>query len=248
MYTRKEAVTSIKNYVINHQLIRSAWEGGSVATGFADQLSDLDLCLVCKADHKEKVLKDMVLFLENTFGKEQMYRMPEPAWHGFSQIFFKTKLTPDLFYVDFVVIDEEIEDKLTEPNRHGYSDIWKEEYKLNMAPRSQSKIDQVSKRIYDQVCQKDFVLIIELKKALRRGIFSEAFPVYMSFISRCLVPLMNIKYRPEKADFGLRYIYRDYPEEVYHFVEDALRVANMEMMQDYTEKLMKEYNQLKEVI
>lgn len=244
MYSRKEAVHMIKHFVTSCPLITAAWEGGSIATGYSDDYSDLDLYLVCKTGDKESILQDLLNFLHDRFGEEKSYRMPEPAWHGFSQVFFKTKDTPELFYVDFVVIGEDVEDKLTEVNRHGKGQVWVEKYKIDTRPRGKDKIKTLGDRLYNETIQKDFIVILELKKALKRQIFTEAFPIYMTLISKFLVTLMNIKYRPEKADFGLRYIYRDYPKEEYLFVENALKISTMDQMETYTEDIMSKYQQL----
>lgn len=245
MHNRDNAITLIKEFIIELDDITAAWEGGSVATGYSDELSDLDLYLVCKPGNQEEVLNKVTSYLEDTFGKTNMFRMQEPTLHGFSQVFFNPKNTPELFYIDFVVIGDDIEDKFIEPNRHGKASIWKENFKLNKSPRSHKKIIEISKSIYNKIANMDFVLIIELKKAIKRKVFSEAFPIYMSFITRCIVPLMNIKFRPEKVDFGLRYIYRDYPTEEYKFIENALRVSTIDALELYVIKLLTTYNQLK---
>ncbi len=57
---------------------------------------------------------------------------------------------------------------------------------------------------------------------------------------------MNIEYRPEKADFGMRYIYRDYPLSAYKLIEDALRASNIDEMIQSTEELLSTYTDLKE--
>ena len=245
MYSRTEAVNKIKDFVITHNTISAAWEGGSVATGFDDDLSDLDLCMVCKEKDKETVLTDMVNFLKETFGQENMYRLPEPTYHGFSQVFFKTKQTPELFYVDFVVMSEDQEDKYIEASRHGKAQVWVEKYKLDKSDRSNDKIAELCSALYKKTVDVDFLIILELKKALGRKNFSEAFPVYYSFLTRYLAVLLNIKHRPAKADFGTRYIYRDYPVKDYKVIENAMKVSNMDELIKTSSQLLDLYNSLK---
>lgn len=245
MFTREAAVNEVKKKVLSMNNITAAWEGGSVATGFDDDYSDLDLCMLCKEEHKEEILEEMVTFLKETFGMERMYRLPEPTYHGFSQVFFKTKNTPELFYVDFAVMGEDVEDKYIEENRHGIGRVWVDKYKLDPSPRPDDRIKDVADGLYKGTVEKDFILILELKKQIKRQMFSEAFPLYMSFIARCVVTLMNIKYRPAKADFGMRYIYRDYPKDEYLFIENALRVNDMKSLESYFEKLLDRYEILK---
>ncbi len=41
---------------------------------------------------------------------------------------------------------------------------------------------------------------------------------------------MNIKYRPAKHDFGVRYLYRDFPKEEFQFVENLMFVKTLDTL------------------
>jgi hypothetical protein len=90
----------------------------------------------------------------------------------------------------------------------------------------------------------EFLITLELKKALKRDVFSEAFPNYMNYIARVLVPLLNTIHRPAKADFGLRYINRDYPKDDYKLIENAYKVSNMKEMREYSDKLFARFEEI----
>ena len=75
--------------------------------------------------------------------------------------------------------------------------------------------------------------LIELEKALARGNWVAAWMNYHMFINRHLV-LLNLKYRPAKADFGIRYAERDYPPEAAPKLAELLRIASL---QDIAAKL-----------
>jgi len=246
MFTREVTIELMKNKIQSMKLITAAWEGGSKATGFLDQYSDLDMYIVTKDEDTEEVLNEIVEFIEEKFGIERKFRMPEPNPYGFSQVFAKTMKTPELFYIDFVVMGESVEDKFIETDRHGVSDLWVSQFKLSTTKRNQNVTNDLCKKIYDTTVSRDFLLILELEKQIKRNLFSEAFPNYLSFISRCLVSLMNIKYRPEKADFGMRYIYRDFPEKEFKLIEDAMRVGTIEELKATFAVLLEKYHQLVE--
>jgi|GEM_PF-752489 len=246
MYTRDYMIGMVKEKVQSIKKVTAAWQGGSAATGYIDEYSDLDLCLVTKDHDTEEVLNEVVDFLTESFQLKNMYRLPEPTPHGFSQVFFNPVVGPDLFYVDFVVMGESTEDKYIEENRHGQAEIWVDKYKLDGKARSEEDIYKLAKTLYETTIEKDFLLITELKKQLKRKIYTEVFPIYSAFISRCIVQMMNIKYRPEKADFGMRYIYRDYPNEAYKYIESVLKANSVDEIGKYLDILLIKYEELKE--
>ncbi len=246
MFNRIEAVAKIRDFVKSINEVTAAWEGGSIATGFSDDISDLDLYLVSEDDDKEKVLEKMKNFFESEFGIEKYFRLPEPTWHGFSQVFLKPNKTEELFYVDFLVINESSKNKMMEENRHGVGEVWVENSLIDTNDTSLDEIENLCRSIYKRTITTDFILIIEVKKAIIRGIFSETQPQYLSFISRYLIPLLNIKYRPCKADFGMRYIYRDYDNDNYKMIENYLKVTSVEEISNNFNKIITTYESLKD--
>lgn len=243
---REEAVIIIKTFVQSLPEITCAWEGGSVATGFSDELSDLDLHLICHENDKEAVLTEMMEFLEKQFGIERSYRVPEPAWHGFSQVYVKTKKTPEFFYVDFVVLGDDNVNKMTEENRHGIGELWVDNGSITHDPLGEDEVLNICKTLYKKTIAHDFVLVLELKKAIKRGVYLELYPLYMAFLSRGIIPLLNIKERPDKADFGMRYIYREYSIEYAELIERMLKVTSVEDISENMAVLFGLYETLKE--
>jgi len=65
-------------------------------------------------------------------------------------------------------------------------------------------------------------------------------------MSRCVIALQNIKQRPAKADFGMRYIYRDFDTITYKMLEAAMKVDSIEKIESNFERLYKMYSGLKE--
>jgi len=124
MKTREQVAEEIKSLLIKDKKVIAAWEGGSAATGFMDKYSDLDLAVVCEDDAVEAVYAKLEKLIEKNYGIERKYRVPEPAWHGFSQCFYKVGNVPELYYLDIAVIKRSIPDKFTEKDRHGDSVVW----------------------------------------------------------------------------------------------------------------------------
>ncbi|HQO09170.1 MAG TPA: nucleotidyltransferase domain-containing protein [Clostridiales bacterium] len=246
MKTREQVAEEIKSLIIKDRKIIAAWEGGSAATGYLDEYSDLDLAIVCEDDHVEKVFKKLEKLIDEKYGIERKYRVPEPAWHGFSQCFYKVGNVPELYYLDIAVIKKSLPDKFTERDRHGDSVVWFEKEKMiDPTPTPEKKVIEKGKKYFRYIADSDFLMEIELKKAIARKNFTEAFPAYMRLISSNLGILLNLKYRPCKVDFGLRYAYRDFPNKEVKLIEESFKASSIEEIEAGSKKVMKRIEELK---
>ncbi|MBW6515879.1 MAG: nucleotidyltransferase domain-containing protein [Candidatus Cloacimonetes bacterium] len=79
----------LKEFLQHHSEIVAAWEGGSAATGYLDQYSDLDLSIVINKGNPDNIFSILDEFLESRYGIIKRFRMPEPTWHGMSQCFYQ---------------------------------------------------------------------------------------------------------------------------------------------------------------
>ncbi|RJP62535.1 MAG: hypothetical protein C4543_01765 [Ignavibacteriales bacterium] len=247
MYNRLDLVNILKPWVYAHPSIIAAWEGGSAATNRMDEFSDLDLSIVAIDDQIEVIFADLESFMKKHFTILRKYRVPEPAWHGVSQCFYQIdKVTPHI-YLDIAVIKESQPDKLMEKDRHGLATLWFDRKNIyNPTPSQAKDIIERGKKLFSSVIHTDFIIIIEIEKGITRGHFIDVFPTYFSFISRHIAIMMNLKYRPEKADFGLRYGRIDYDLSDVKLIEEAMKVATIEQLKVQFEQLLNRYQALKE--
>ncbi len=88
------------------------------------------------------------------------------------------------------------------------------------------------------------MLEIEVGKALARERLSEAFSFYYQFLVRNLGVMLNLKYRPQKVDFGLRYAYRDYSPEDVALLDELLLVKSCDDIRVKFRKARDRYSQL----
>ncbi|MBI9030816.1 nucleotidyltransferase domain-containing protein [bacterium] len=246
MKTRELICNELNDFLYQNDHVLAVWEGGSVATGFADEYSDLDLVIVVNDDYVEEMFRSLDEFINQKYRTIRKFRVPEPAWHGFSQTFYQAQDVPEYFYFDISVMKKSLEDKFLETNRHGTPKIWFEkEIFVLPVDSNQDDIDKRTKKLFQMATATDFITILEIKKGIKRGLFSEVFPLYFTFIVRHLVALLNIIHRPEKADFNLRYIYRDYPLQDYKLIEDGLQVVNISDLSLKFNLLLEKYEALK---
>ena len=241
---RKEIIAELKNLLKSNDAVFTVWEGGSAATGYLDDLSDLDLGVICKDDAVEEVFEQIEKYLENKYGIETRFRMPEPTWHGHSQCFYILKNSPPLFYVDLLIEKLSAKNRFMESDRHGNSQIWFDKKSLmDPTPTPEEEIREKGKKIYKNIKESFPFLIMDAQKQIFRKNKIDAFDLYFRILSRLGVAL-NLKYRPHKYDFGLRYLYHDYPEYELKFLEDLLFVEEFNQLQPKLDIAVKRFNEL----
>ncbi|MBN2016545.1 MAG: hypothetical protein JW794_00170 [Candidatus Cloacimonetes bacterium] len=209
--------------------VYTAWEGGSVATGFDDDYSDLDMALICDDDYVDELFEKTEQLLAEQFGIKEKIRIPEPSWHGHSQTFYLLKDSPPFFYVDLLIEKLSSGNRFMESNRHGYSYVWFDKKGLmDGTPMPEKEINKqiISKLTYHK--KSFFIMQIELEKAIARGREVDALDGYNKLIMGRLAFLFNVKNCPAKHDFGLRYSYRDWAKEDFEFVKTYLFVQDFE--------------------
>ena len=249
MKSRTEIQQALKTFLQAQSPVVAAWEGGSAATGYVDEYSDLDVSIVVEDEAVEAVLQATMHYLESTYGILHSHRVPEPTWHGHSQIFVQVKQTAPLFYFDFVFIKQSHPNKLMESDRHGQAYVYFE--KKPIYDSSVTPLDTMmsrAKHFYGLAASTDFLLRIEIKKQIKRDNFLEAFPLLMGFLNRNFGILCNLKYRPAKVDFGVRYAYREYGIEDRNLIEQGMKVSSIAGIKRLFPKIEKRFEALKEEI
>lgn len=245
MVTKETLQEVLQPILWAEESVDAVWEGGSSATGYLDPLSDLDLLILCDDDAVDLLFEKVESILEKHFGVNRKYRVPEPAWHGFSQCFYQLQNTHDLFYLDLCYVRKSNPQRFTESDRHGMPLVWFDRTGiLDFSPTPKEKSDQMGKRMFLSAIGSAFVVILEINKAIARDRFAEAFLFYYQLISRNYAILLNLKYRPRQADFGLRYAYRAYPQKTVQFLEQILQVNSLEEIGSNTKKLEARINDL----
>lgn len=195
--------------------VQAVWEGGSAATGYLDDFSDLDLVLVVNDDKVEAAFRLFEEYLENTHGIDRSFRVPEPAWHGHSQSFYFTGGAPPMFYIDFLVEKLSSTNRLLEPERHGRADIWFDRNGiLDLSPTPAEEMQEKQARYLETLAGTLPLAVTEIRKQIARERPIDAASQYQRFVSARLGGLLNLKYRPAQFDFGIRYAERAYPPEV----------------------------------
>ena len=240
----KKIVSELKELYKENENILAVWEGGSAATGYLDEYSDLDLALITTDDTIEEIFKLTEQFLEKNYGISNKFRMPEPNWHGHSQCFYKLTESPKFFYVDMLIEKESAKNRFTESDRHGDSIIWFDKKNLiDPTPTPEKDIETKCKRHYHLMSTLLPFMEMDVAKQIKRGNAIDAISIYGGLLNR-MAALLNIKYRPHKFDFGLRYYYRDLPREEITFIEEIAFVKDLDNLKAKLPRAIKKYEKL----
>ena len=207
--------------------VHAAWEGGSAATGYLDEFSDIDLIVICDDDKIEDTFKAIEKNLTENYGLKLKYRVPEPAWHGMSQCFYLLNDSPEFFFVDLAVQKLSADDRFAEEDRHGKAVVWFDKKNLvDSTPTPEDEMYDRCKNVYHRIADSFFLIEMDVRKCLKRGNFVDALESYFRGAIGRLAFLLNLTYRPAKYDFNLRYSYRDYPQAVNDKLKDLMLIKN----------------------
>jgi len=224
--------------------VLTAWEGGSAATGYLDEYSDLDLGFIVKDESVEMVFEEMENFLSENYGIKNKFRMPEPNWHGHSQCFYILDKSPDYFYVDFLIEKESSGNRFMESNLHGNAIVWFDKAGLyDNSPEPENSYLPKCKHHFEMMTSYLPLTLMDLRKQLVRNNLIDACAIYHSMLNR-FIALLNIKYRPAKHNFGMRYLYRDFPEHEIEFVEKLLNNSTIQQIEANLLLIMARYDEL----
>ena len=226
---RENIKRELKNLFDSNDSVYSVWEGGSAATGFLDEYSDLDIGMICKDEAVESVFEQIEQFLDKNYAIKHIFKVPDKMWHEHAHRFYIIDNSPPFFYVDILIEKESATgNRFLESDRHGKAQIWIDKKNLiDQTPTPDEVIKKKGKFFYQYMCDYFPIQLIEIKKNLARNNKIDALRTYQQLFGQ-MAYLFNLKYRRNKYDFGLRYAERTYPQEIVSFLEETMFVKDID--------------------
>lgn len=209
--------------------VQAAWEGGSAATGTADEYSDIDLCLLSPGplrpvlDAVEKSLAE--------FGVTHTWQAAKSFWgEGLMQRVIVLKGSPKYFFVDVGVFDTahpQLLRDFLEVERHGQPVIHFDRSGAVKPGHTDAAALFARQQVRAEELAAGFVIFKTLVlKELARGQVIDAFSFYQTGLVRPLAEVMGMLHRPFKFDFGLRYLHRHFPAEAREQIQELCYVSS----------------------
>ena len=72
--------------------------------------------------------------------------------------------------------------------------------------------------------------------------------MYHTYLTRFLVPCINLLYRPNKADFGVRYLKNDIPHDVYQKNSTLFIAPSCNVISEKINEAVRWYEELKTLL
>ncbi len=225
---RKDIVTAITTALEASDDVTALWEGGAAAFDRVDEWSDVDMMIAVKSGTKDAAIALVDEALGNLAPFAVRYRLPEPAWHGHSQVFYMLEGASPYEFVDTCFMDDDTKRKFLEPETHGKAFVHFD--RAGFIDQTPADPGETRERLGKRVAalkQTTALGRTGTLKELARGNELEALAYYNGSMLRPLVELLRMRHCPGRQQFHTRYIQYDLPEELvtrlrpFFFVRDA---------------------------
>ncbi|MGB2816893.1 MAG: hypothetical protein WBC37_06695 [Burkholderiaceae bacterium] len=192
--------------------VRACFEGGSAATGRLDDYSDIDLVIVAPLDVADEAF-DAVEAALAPHRISHVWRVDPPPFPDTAQRFYFLADAPRFFAVDCVVVAEAAAVQFLESERHGAPLVYFDRTaKIRARPADRSALAERRARRWKQLQGAVPIYAMLVEKELARGRPMEALGFYQALL-RALLEVLGMVHRPDRFDFGWRYVETQLPEE-----------------------------------
>jgi len=224
---REEVLGALEEALKPLDYVQAMWEAGAIAFGRLDEWSDIDLQVASDDDRVEDVFVAVENTLERLSEIDLKYRLPEPTWHGHSQVFYRLAAASPFLMLDFVVMKASAEDKFLQPEIHGRPHVYFD--KTGVVTPGEFDAEAFAGRLRDRVSEMRVLyqmFEILTRKELNRGNDIEAVGFYHGYTLRPLLQALRILHDPTRHNFHTRYVHYDLPDAVVERLRGLFFVAD----------------------
>jgi hypothetical protein len=206
--------------------VRACFEGGSAATGRVDDFSDIDLIVVAPLAAADAAFDAVEAGLAARTRITHVWRIEPAPFPDTAQRFYFLADAPRFFAVDCVVVTESGVGQFLERERHGEPLVYFDRgVKIRARPLDAAALADRRARRWKQLQGAVPVYSMLVEKELARGRPLEALGYYQVLL-RALLEVLGMEHRPDRFDFGWRYVETQLPEHArallahYAFIAD----------------------------
>jgi len=223
--SREDIVRHLQRGLEGDHSVYAMWLEGSLATGQADELSDIDLVVDVEDGSQDRVFTRAEELLTELSALEISFELD--IGHRFLRHrLYRLEGTPVFWTIDFVlqahsrrsVFDAE-DAEAVRPlfDRGGVIRFRGHPWQPNEVGARLSELEGTYRALRPWVI-----------KQIRRGKFVEAFGYYERYVLRPLVEALRLAYAARKRDYYIKDIYRDLPAEIVGEREMLYQVPDVE--------------------
>ena len=257
MLTREDILSALERSLKPIDQVYALWEAGAAAFNRLDLWSDIDLMVAVQDDYVAQAWEVIESTLKDCSPIGLRYELPQPTWHGHSQVFYRLKDASPFLFIDALVMQQSNPNKFLEVEQHGQAKVIFDKLEVTQPPSFDP--NALQDQLYGQLQQMKVtfnLFQVETLKEINRGNEIEAISFYYSTSIRPLVELLRIRYMevPARHKFYTRYIQYDLPQEVVDdlrplfFVHDLADLASKHRLAgDWFHRVMQELEQRENV-
>ena len=212
--TRPALIAAVRGALEPRASVHCLWEGGSTCFARSDQRSDVDLQCEVDDDQVAATFAAVEAALAAVAETNLCFVVPEPAWHGHSQRFYRFANAEPWLQLDLCVMKRSSPSKFNEPDIHGPAAVLFDRSGLfgKHVVRTDRAAFETKLRGRIEALPVRFAMFqVLVEKETWRGNAIDALYFYQSLTLAPLVELLRIRHDPLRHNWGYRYLHRTLP-------------------------------------
>jgi hypothetical protein len=228
---RGEILAALRAVLEPLDYVHAMWEGGAAAFGRVDQWSDIDLQVDTDDAHAGEIFAIVERALRELTEIEVKVEVPQPAWHGHHQAFYRLRDAGPFLQLDLVAVVHSSPGKFLERAIHGKPVVHFD--KSGVVTPVEIDVDAMLaklRRRVEDIGNAYRLFGIFPYKEINRGNPIEAIAFYQSSVLRPLLEVLRIIHAPARHNFHTRYIHYDLPAALVAELEPLFFIPSPEML------------------
>ncbi len=191
--------------------------------------------VVADAAHTEAAFQVFEDALAGVARIAHTWRVEPPAFAGLAQRHYLLEPAPRYFAIECCVLPPDHAQQFLERERHGEPIVhFDRSGRVRALPIDRPALAARLARRFAQIRAAWPIYRLLVEKEILRGHALDAYGFYVNGLLRALIELAGMRHRPERFDFGWRYLHNDLPPDLQQALTQFAQVASTE---DITRRL-----------
>jgi predicted nucleotidyltransferase len=228
----QKIVRELQEVLEQDSAIHAMWITGSVAEGYADELSDVDLWLDIDDGQDEVVFGKIETFLRSKGELDVNFSedMSPPFTH---KVYHLANMDP-YHFIEVTLHSHSHNYEFIEGIRK-VKVLFDKDGTTKFKPFDESSYDKMLEDRKQFLLEKIELGELSVKKEITRGQFMDAMHNYQFWLVEPIIELARIKHSPLKISYGLKHGSRDLPKDTVKEIESLYTIASLDSLNNKIE-------------
>lgn len=227
-------VDELKKLMEQDEAVHAMWIAGSVAEGYDDELSDIDLWLDMDDGQDETVYMSIEKFLHSKGELDVNFR--EDMRPPFTHKVYHLAHMNSYHFIEVTLHSHSHNYEFVEGVRKVKVLFDKDEV-VKFKPLDAATHAQMLQDRKQFLIEKMELGEVSVKKEIKRGHFMDALHNYQFWLVEPVIELARIKYAPLKISYGLKHGSRDLPKDIVSAIESLYTITSLRSLEDKIEEV-----------